>query len=110
MINKTLKVEIINENITPEDLKNKLMNLTSDTFNGKAGEKYFNDVFIGDKIFKFSGLDTYMIDFNPDECDCPRINYIADFIETIFFDNSHYENYTYDIAKNDNELIVATVI
>lgn len=110
MVRKTLNTEVIGEDISYEELKLKLSNLTSDKFNGKAGKKYFNDVFIGNKMFKLSGLDTYMIDFNPDECDCSRLNYIADFIEGIFFDNILDEKLNYNIVKDDNKLFVSTTI
>lgn len=110
MVRRTLNVEIIGEDISCEELKSKLSNLTSDKFNGKAGKEYFNDVFIGNKMFKLSGLDTYMIDFNPDECACSRLNYIADFIKTIFFDNTLDEIFDYNIVKKDNQLFVSTTI
>lgn len=108
MVRKTLNLEIIAEDISAEDLKYKLMNLTSDKFNGNAGDQYFNDVFIGDKNFRLSGLDTYMIDFNPDECYCSRLNYIADFIESMFFDNILEEDFDFNILKYDNQIFVST--
>ena len=110
MVRKTLNTEVRGENISCEELKLKLSNLTSDKFNGKAGEKYFNDVFIEDKMFRLNGLDTYMIDFNPDECARSRLNYITDFIETIFFDNILDEKFNYDIVKSDNQLFVSTTV
>lgn len=101
-----LKVEKIKEYVTKEELKKHLANLTSEDFNSRKSCV----VNIDGVETKVSPLDSYMLDYIPEEVHNPiykKYGYLVDFIETILSQNVLEEVYDYKIETFNDHIVVS---
>lgn len=103
------QVSILKKDLSAENLKKVIAELTDEDFNGNNGEDYFTEIEVDGELVSMSFLDASWLDMTEGKTEEEIINNACYIIETIVSDNYDDEEYYEDFIVRAIETIDSIV-